>query len=149
MLVLVPSSPHPLQICHKLPAPSLNTNFPPGSVTLKLIFAAAVKIHLYIKTCTSHTVLDLRTLFSVLSIESLTLIHLQYYQQSFSYSGSRPCGSRCDHSVGHVHHPGQHPELAPPRCLHQGYRCLDRGLRRVRVLRPPGVRPRQLRFKAS
>ena len=34
------SSPHPLQICHKLPAPSLNTNFPPGSVTLKLIFAA-------------------------------------------------------------------------------------------------------------
>ena len=34
------SSPHPLQICHKLPAPSRNTNFLPGSVTLKLIFAA-------------------------------------------------------------------------------------------------------------
>ena len=61
--------------------------------------------------------------------------------------GSRPGCSRGDHSAGHVHHPGQHPELPAPSGLHQGHRCLVRGLRGVRVLRPPGVRPRQLRFK--
>ena len=61
--------------------------------------------------------------------------------------GSRPGSSRGDDSAGDVHHPGQHPELPAPRGLHQGHRRLVRGLRGIRVLRPPGVRPRQLRFK--
>ena len=61
--------------------------------------------------------------------------------------GSRPCGAGGDHSAGDVHHPGQHPELAPPRGLHQGHRRLVRGLCRVRVFSSPGVCSGQLRFQ--
>ena len=61
--------------------------------------------------------------------------------------GSRPGGSRGDDSAGDVHHPGQHPELPAPGGLHQGYRCLVRGLRLLRVRGPPGVRDGQLCLK--
>ena len=53
--------------------------------------------------------------------------------------GACPCGAGSDDPAGDVHHPGQHPELPAPGRLHQGHRRLVRGLRRVRVLSPPGV----------
>ena len=39
---------------------------------------------------------------------------------------------------------GEHPELVAPGGLHQGHRCVERGVRLLRVQRPPGVRPGQL-----
>ena len=85
--------------------------------------------------------------------------------------GAGPGGAGSDHPAGHVHHPGQHPELPPACRLHQGNyrssqpvvlkamssknnnvmlnwlpgdRCVVRGLRVLRVQRTAGVRSGQL-----
>ena len=64
-------------------------------------------------------------------------------------AGACPCGAGSDDPAGDVHHPGQHTELPAPRGLHQGHRRLVRGLRRLRLLRPAGVRPCELCFKVG
>ena len=64
-------------------------------------------------------------------------------------AGASPSGAGSDDPAGDVHHPGQHTELPAPRGLHQGHRRLVRGLRRLRLLRPAGVRPCELCFKVG
>jgi hypothetical protein len=44
---------------------------------------------------------------------------------------------------------GEYPELLAPCGLHQGHRCVERGVRLLCIQRPPRVCPRQLRFQVS
>ena len=57
-------------------------------------------------------------------------------------------------TVDHIEdHPpildGLHQLSAASRGLHQGYRCVAGRVCRLRVLRPHGIRPRQLRPQVS
>ena len=44
---------------------------------------------------------------------------------------------------------GEYPELVAPCGLHQGDRCVERGVCFLRIQRPPRVCPRQLRIQVS
>ncbi len=58
----------------------------------------------------------------------------------------------CNHYFGIINFLfclGEYPELAATSGLHQGHRCLERGVRFLCIQRPPRVCPRQLRIQVS
>ena len=62
-------------------------------------------------------------------------------------AGPCPGSPGRDDPAGHVHHPGQHPELPAPCGLHQGYWCVVRSMRLLRVQRSARVCSGKLCFQ--